>query len=40
MVVLREANIKEVPEADMDAVKDKDMEEVEVYPRIVLNVER
>jgi hypothetical protein len=38
--VLREANIKEVPKEDMDAIVDEAMEEGEVDPKKVLIVER
>jgi hypothetical protein len=40
MVVLREVDIKEVPEVDMDVVMDEDMEEGEVDPPLVLTMER
>jgi hypothetical protein len=40
MEVLTEVDIKEVPKVDMNKAKDEDMEEVEEYPPLVLNVVR
>jgi hypothetical protein len=40
LVVLREENIKVVPEVDMDTTTEEDMEEGEVDPPLVLTLER